>query len=206
MNESYVFYQSFLEATRDLPAEQFKAIRLALDEYAIYGTVPEDLDPMLKGYFLLMKPQIDANNSRRENGRKGGSTPKQKEANESKSKQKQAKPSKPKANVNDNANVNANANANENVNENENANENVSVTGKRFTPPTIADVSEYCRERCNNVDPERFVDFYASKGWKVGNQSMKDWKACVRTWEKKEEHPPNNQGYTFMDLYNEEYR
>ena len=54
---------------------------------------------------------------------------------------------------------------------------------KRFTPPTVDDVRAYCEERKNNVDPDRFVDFYASKGWKVGNQSMKDWKAAVRNWE-----------------------
>ena len=52
-----------------------------------------------------------------------------------------------------------------------------------FVPPTPEEVAEYCRERGNKVDPERFVNFYASKGWKVGNQAMKDWKAAVRTWE-----------------------
>jgi len=57
---------------------------------------------------------------------------------------------------------------------------------KRFTPPSLNDVTEYCRSRNNHVDPEAFVDFYESKGWKVGNQSMKDWKAAVRTWEKRE--------------------
>ncbi|MBP5248653.1 MAG: hypothetical protein J6Y20_10045 [Lachnospiraceae bacterium] len=55
---------------------------------------------------------------------------------------------------------------------------------KRFMPPTLEEVAAYCRERNNNVDPEKFIDFYSSKGWKVGNQPMKDWKACVRTWEK----------------------
>ena len=57
---------------------------------------------------------------------------------------------------------------------------------KRFTPPTVDEVRDYCRERNNNVDPERFVAFYASKGWRVGNQPMKDWKACVITWEKRD--------------------
>lgn len=57
---------------------------------------------------------------------------------------------------------------------------------KRFTPPTVSEVSDYCKERGNSVDPERFVDFYAAKGWKVGNQPMKDWKAAVRTWERRE--------------------
>ena len=54
-----------------------------------------------------------------------------------------------------------------------------------FVAPTEAEVAEYCRERKNGLDPEQFVDFYASKGWKVGGQPMKDWKASVRTWEKR---------------------
>ena len=57
---------------------------------------------------------------------------------------------------------------------------------KRFKPPTEEEVAEYCRERGNGVNPQKFIDFYASKGWKVGNQPMKDWKACVRTWEGKD--------------------
>lgn len=62
----------------------------------------------------------------------------------------------------------------------------VKVNRKRFTPPTVDEVRDYCRERNNNVDPEKFVAFYESKGWKVGNQAMKDWKACVITWEKRD--------------------
>lgn len=57
---------------------------------------------------------------------------------------------------------------------------------KRFKIPTLDEVAEYCRERGNGVNPQKFIDFYASKGWRVGNQAMKDWKACVRTWEGKE--------------------
>ena len=60
----------------------------------------------------------------------------------------------------------------------------------RFTPPTVEEVREYCSERKNNVDPETFVDFYASKGWKVGKEGMKDWKAAVRTWEKRDGNKP----------------
>jgi hypothetical protein len=61
---------------------------------------------------------------------------------------------------------------------------------KRFTPPTVVEVGEYCRQRKNDVDPQRFVDFYTAKGWKVGRNSMKDWKASVRTWEgEKKKHP-----------------
>lgn len=56
----------------------------------------------------------------------------------------------------------------------------------KFVPPTVNDVRQYCRERKNTVDPETFVDFYASKGWRVGRETMKDWKAAVRTWERRE--------------------
>lgn len=62
----------------------------------------------------------------------------------------------------------------------------------RFTPPTADDVREYCRDRRNDVDPEKFVDFYASKGWLVGKVKMRDWKACVRTWEKGDNHNGGN--------------
>ena len=56
-------------------------------------------------------------------------------------------------------------------------------TRKRFTPPTVDEVREYCFERGNSVDPQRFVDYYTSNGWMVGKNKMKDWKAAVRTWE-----------------------
>lgn len=54
----------------------------------------------------------------------------------------------------------------------------------RFVTPSIDEVRAYCLERKNNVDAERFVNFYASKGWMVGKNKMRDWKACVRTWER----------------------
>jgi len=50
----------------------------------------------------------------------------------------------------------------------------------------LADISQYCQQRENSVDPETFFDFYTSKGWMVGKNKMKDWKASVRTWEKRE--------------------
>ena len=65
----------------------------------------------------------------------------------------------------------------------------VGVASPRFTPPSLSEVENYCLERKNGVDASRFVDFYASKGWKVGNQPMKDWKAAVRTWEKDRQKP-----------------
>ena len=60
---------------------------------------------------------------------------------------------------------------------------------RRFSPPSLDDVMAYCKERRNNVDPQRFIDFYASKGWVVGKSPMKDWKAAVRTWEQRDSSP-----------------
>lgn len=55
----------------------------------------------------------------------------------------------------------------------------------RFIPPTIEDVASYCLERNNGVDSVKWHNFYSSKGWMVGSNKMKDWKAAVRTWETK---------------------
>ena len=52
-----------------------------------------------------------------------------------------------------------------------------------FLPPTISEVKEYCEKRKNGISPEQFVNFYQSKGWMIGKNKMKDWKAAVRTWE-----------------------
>ncbi len=57
---------------------------------------------------------------------------------------------------------------------------------KKFTIPTVEEVEDYCFERNNKVDAEMFVDFYSSKGWMIGKNPMKDWKAAVRTWERKD--------------------
>lgn len=55
---------------------------------------------------------------------------------------------------------------------------------KRFEKPTLSQITQYCLERNNNVNAEQFYDYYESNGWKVGKNAMKDWKACVRTWER----------------------
>ena len=74
-----------------------------------------------------------------------------------------------------------------NTNPNTNPNPNRADKPPRFVPPTVEDVKAYCIERRNGIDAESFVDFYESKGWMVGKNHMKDWKAAVRTWEKTHE-------------------
>ncbi len=68
-----------------------------------------------------------------------------------------------------------------------------SAPKKKFIPPTLEEVAAYVRERGSNVDPQGFIDFYASKGWLVGKTPMKDWKAACRNaekWERWGNAPP----------------
>ena len=58
-------------------------------------------------------------------------------------------------------------------------------TTKRFSPPTLEEVREYCSSRNNGIDPEYFIDYYAARNWELTKgRKVKDWKACVRTWER----------------------
>lgn len=73
---------------------------------------------------------------------------------------------------------------------------------KRFEKPTISDIEQYCIERNNNVNAEHFFDYYESNGWRVGKNSMKDWKAAVRTWERSEYRKPNSKKNSKEDAIN----
>ena len=69
------------------------------------------------------------------------------------------------------------------------------VKEKRFAPPTLKNVSEYCQEMgYTNVGAARFIDFYTSNGWMVGKNRMKDWKAAVRNWDRREKNPQRQDG------------
>lgn len=61
----------------------------------------------------------------------------------------------------------------------------------KFVKPTIEEIKVYCTERNNNIDANKFYDFYESKGWLVGKNKMKDWQACIRTWEKSNDNKPS---------------
>lgn len=79
---------------------------------------------------------------------------------------------------------------------------NTTTKRKRFEKPSISDIKQYCIERNNNVNAEHFFDYYESNGWKVGKNSMKDWKAAVRTWERSEYRKPNSKKNSKEDAIN----
>lgn len=194
MSDSFVFYKSFYDAAAVLQPEDRLAFYDALAEYAICGEDPEPATPVAEAMFLMAKPQIDANEKRREDGKKGGRPSKEKPVVSENAEKEKPMVSKNDESEKPNVNVNANANANANANEEK-------KKGGRFAPPTLSEIKEYCQQRVREghpaVNPEKFLDYYEANGWKVGRNQMKDWKAAVRNWEQREkdsqkpEKPPD---------------
>ncbi|MEA4894098.1 MAG: hypothetical protein VB064_02420 [Oscillospiraceae bacterium] len=92
-------------------------------------------------------------------------------------------------------------NKNEKNDKNEKNNkDNIGAKANRFAPPTLEEVTAYCKERSNGIDGQHFIDFYTAKNWMIGKNKMKDWKAAVRTWERKE------CGVSCGFKYNDNYR
>lgn len=165
MRDSVVFYRSFWEAIKQLPEKERLESLTAILEYGLDEIEPKSAG-VASAMFLMAKPQIDANNRRYQNGTKGGRPVTKPEPNNN----LESNYNKPS----DNQTITkAKPKEKDNVNDN---------NKKTFTPPSVSDVSDYCTLNGYGIDPESFVDFYASKGWMVGKNKMKDWKASVRTW------------------------
>lgn len=175
MRDSVVFYRSFYDAIKNIPKDNQLEVYNAIMDYSMYGVDP-DITGIALALFLAFKPQIDANNERYVNGTKGGRPKKEKPMVF-----KDVENKKPM--VSENLETEK-PNEKENVKEKENIKEN--IKRKIFQAPTVEDVRKYCVERGNKVDPQSFIDFYESKGWMIGKNHMKDWKAAVRTWERSE--------------------
>ena len=81
--------------------------------------------------------------------------------------------------------------------------DSIESKSRAFTPPSLDEVTSYVNERHSSVDPQRFIDFYSSKGWMVGKNKMKDWKAAVRTWEQRDKdkkaHDYDERAYSQSD-------
>ena len=81
-------------------------------------------------------------------------------------------------------------------------NTNLTDSNKKalFKKPSLVEVKNYCILRKNNIEAEAFIDFYESKDWLIGKNKMKDWKACVRTWESREKNKPKTMSKIDMQL------
>ena len=167
----FTFYRSYYDAIKVLPKKEQTAVMLALCAYAL-----DKVEPNLTGtagaIFTLIRPTLDSGWKKAIGGTRGT-------------------PQKDNEKIAERCGKDT-AKEKEKEKEGEIEIENECYTpkppkgAKRFSPPSFDDVKSYCQERKNGVDPQAFVDWYASNGWKVGKNPMKDWKAAVRTWEKRD--------------------
>ena len=193
--KSFVMYESWGAAIEKMNNEQAGELIKAI--YAFQknpDVVPED--PAIAFVFEIIKQKLEEDNkryekvcaARAEGGKKGG-RPK---ANASDKKQMVSEESKKSKCFSEKAKKADNDNEYDN-----DLKENTleGVKEKRFAPPTLENVSEYCREMgYTNVDAVCFIDFYTSNGWMVGKNRMKDWKAAVRNWDRREKNPQRQDG------------
>ena len=174
---SFVLYTSYLKHIELLTIEQRGMLLTAIFKYAS-GAEPDGMDDMTRMAFSFIKSDMDENaekyqktvNARRESGKKGG-RPKSSESDEKQKKQMLLDESKDKQKnpVYEDEYVNVN-------------DKDKKISIRRFTPPTLEEVQGYIQEQGYVVDAHRFIDFYSSKGWMVGKNKMKDWRAAVRGW------------------------
>lgn len=175
MKEYVPIFFDWVEVTGELNAQEKGRLIDAIVLYAQGGDWQEQIKGNERYLFPAFKKQIDR-------------------ANEISDVRATARIGKTKDNKQEQKETNNNKNANNNNKEKEEEKENNKERVRekplaRFTPPTVEEVAAYCRERGNGVDAQRFVDFYAAKGWKIGQNTMKDWKAAVRTWEQRSDSP-----------------
>jgi len=229
MTNGFIFYESFYKAFSMLDG---KNIKLLLDRMCKYQFEDDDTpcqDVMIEGMFQLIKAQIDANNEKRLNGKKGGAPKGNKNAKKEETdleqpevelkqpevelKQPEVELKQPKVNVKVKENVNVKVK--ENVNVIDATSSEVASAGapqiiKRFKPPTKEELDEYCTQHDLWIDTERFLDYYTSNGWSVGRNKMKDWKAAARNWARNQNMraspslPKEDCGNVFLQLAKEE--
>jgi len=196
---NFMFYENFLTALELLPEGEREKACYEFCKYGVTGELPDDksIAMFCIGVSVSVR-KFDGRGGAREGAGapKGNQNANKKQSdnqnqseveinqinqnNQNQSKQsKQSKQSEPEK-----QSEMINININKNINLKEKDNINVIQKEKRFSKPTIEEIQTYCRERNNTVEASKFFDFYESKGWKVGNSPMKDWRAAVRTWEK----------------------
>ena len=187
--DAFTFYKSFYEAAQEMSDKDRLAFYDAIIKYA-FTEAETPLKGIAKMAFTLAKPNLDSGLAGYKGGKGGGRGNKkgvlQKEGENKKGGFSESEEIY-KSPLLEKATQNKKQQEQEYKQEQEIKERDTNVSPKKkFQKPTVDEVRAYCEERHNAVDPDAFVDFYESKGWKVGDQPMKDWKAAVRTWERSE--------------------
>ena len=189
MYESFIMYRSVWDGVKGLPDETALKLLKALFAYALDGIEPE-LQGLEQTVFTSWRANVDAARIKRENGRHGGRPAKPMVSDEKpvvtneKPMVSDEKPVVRKVKSTD-TDTDTDTDTFTGTDKETGKEKGTREKGTKFTPPTVEQVKDYCNKRGNAVDPEAFTAFYTSKGWKVGKSAMKDWKAAVRTWERR---------------------
>ena len=195
--KQFTWYRSYYDALKELPAEEFRDIVLAVCAYALDGEEPE-LSGVARAIFTLIRPTLEVGRSKAENRSRAEQTSISAEQTGNSPEQTKNKPeqtqNKRKQTGNKPEQTRNKPEQTRKEKEKEKESENDSYCSppppsgpKRFVPPTLAEVQSYVAQRQSPVDPQGFIDFYASKGWMVGKTPLQDWKAACRnaeTWER----------------------
>lgn len=192
MSERFTVFRSTFEALRAFPSEDMKKAFVMFGEYALDGVLPEPEESVAYGLFCSIRPLIETSNKRANAGRSGGEATQNQHGSKVQANLKQNR-SKTEAKLKQSEANTEGKIKEESINIKETLT-NVSVKKSGFTPPTLQEVQEYIREKGYSVDAERFIDFYAYKGWMIGKNKMKDWRAAVRTWERGQRQETTTKG------------
>ena len=189
-----IIYDSWNDVIQNLPNEMAGELIKGLLGYAFDGAEFDTDNPAINAILQMMKAKVDENSAKYQEkvDRMGSARNKQNQksdSNQSDISQKSDSNQSEIKSVSEYESVSDNDSVNESVNDNGYPTD-TKKRGARFVKPTIDQVRDYCTERGNNVDPEVFMDYYESNGWKVGKNPMKDWKASVRTWERRDRASP----------------
>lgn len=165
-NKAYFqWYETFYAVVEQLPLERQLPFMKIIQRYGLYGDEPEDLTPTEKMAWFFIKELIDEQKHKRQ-------------VNKENRAQREAKKAEQKT---------------EPVAEPPRGEDSVAEPKQkttRFVKPTVEEVKEYCKERDNGINPQQFVDYYETRGWKTKSGPIKDWKAAVRTWESRRMNEP----------------
>jgi hypothetical protein len=197
MSASMKLYEQEMRTLLSIPSDERGRILTAL-LMATLGEEPSELPPLESAVFELIMSQVERAHAlsakRSMAGSRGGAPNKntnaaREQSNSSKNKQNQATAAdvQPKTNTNTNTNTNTSTSTNtstETKNIKGNADKSANSRTKKFVPPTVEEIAEYCQSRQNNISPQKFFDHYSVADWHdaKGNK-VKNWKQKVITWE-----------------------
>lgn len=186
--EGFTFYRSFFETVEKLPEDDRGEFCYAIAKYAYEGIEIEFSNPYLAATFVQTRDQIERSRKRSQAGKTKTDESKQ----ESNANQTQIK-------------TESNGEQDKDKGKGKDKDKDKEIGGagekrERFTPPSIFEIDDYCKEKGFTVDAATFIAFYESKGWMVGKNKMKNWKAALSGWHSRNAPKSSKASFAEYDL------